>query len=159
MKASARAAWSPAARESWRAWSTRCWYFSSWADWYSSDGLVVASCGRWAAIASMSPVSATTVVYCFRESSRVMIPLLGSLPGRPTNLVLGRLHDGPDREPELLHELLERGGRPERPHPDAVPRIADVLAPAERRGLLQRHAGPDRRRQHGVPILRRLLVE
>src|SRR6266542_6554278 len=43
------------------------------------DGLVVASCGRYSAMASKSPVSATTVVERFRESRRFMVsPLVES---------------------------------------------------------------------------------
>ena len=42
--------------------STRCWYCGCWAAFRSSDGFVVASWGRCSAMASMSPVSATTVV-------------------------------------------------------------------------------------------------
>ena len=42
--------------------STRSWYSGFWAACKSKEGLVVASCGLCSAMASMSPVSATTVV-------------------------------------------------------------------------------------------------
>ena len=42
--------------------STSGRYCDACAAFSSSDGLVVASCGRWTRMASMSPVSATTTV-------------------------------------------------------------------------------------------------
>src|SRR5215472_1923813 len=54
--------------------------------------MVVASCGRCRAIASISPVSATTVVYFYIDSSKVMV-ISGSTthgdpdPGKRTDML------------------------------------------------------------------------
>ena len=70
MKASVRrASGRPRRSESASAASTSGRYCGCCAAFSSSDGLVVASCGVNCRMASMSPVSATTVVTRFRESS------------------------------------------------------------------------------------------
>src|SRR5688572_31983967 len=73
MKASERFDPATAARSaSASAASTSARYCGCCAAFNSSDGLVVASCGVNCRIDSMSPVSATTVVNFFKESSRDM---------------------------------------------------------------------------------------
>src|SRR5262249_31126946 len=79
MNATLRAARSPPARTAKpSASSTRSRYRGSSAACSRSEGLVVASCGRCSAMASMSPVSATTAVQRFRDSTRFIgSPLVG----------------------------------------------------------------------------------
>src|SRR5271166_4584381 len=63
----------PRSEASSAASSTRRRYFGICAAWYRREGLVVASWGRCRAMASISPVSATTVVYLFRDSNNVIV--------------------------------------------------------------------------------------
>src|SRR5262245_33640693 len=72
---------------------------------------------------------------------------------RPAHLLARRGRHLLRREAELLLQLLERRRRPERLHAEARPRRADVLRPAERRGLLHRHPRRHLRRQHLLAIL------
>src|SRR5215469_7158118 len=68
------------------------------------DGLVVASCGRWRWMASISPVSATTVVYCFNDSSNVIaFSCLGRrAPKNPLSLIACNLPFGNVRQQSTM---------------------------------------------------------
>ena len=79
-------------------------------------------------------------------------------PGGPGHLLPGRGDDVLRREAELLLQLLQRRRRAEGLHADPCPVAADVALPAERRGLLDRHARRHRRRQHAVAVLLVLLA-
>src|ERR1700749_5031431 len=92
--------------------STRCLYFGICEALSRRDGFVVASCGLYLTRASMSPLSATTVVTFFNESSSVIVSVLpfrvGSCPSRSRRASrCSRLCVGGGRR-FRCHELGER---------------------------------------------------
>src|SRR5262249_37640295 len=74
-------------------------------------------------------------------------------------LLAAHLSHGLGGESELLLNVLERRRGAERVHPHHGPVLADESLPAERRCLLDRHPRLDRRRQHLLAVVLRLLVE
>src|SRR5919197_1278430 len=110
MNATLQAAWLPPARRAkFSASSTRSRYRGSSAACSRREGLVVASCGRCSAIASMSPVSATTVVERFNDSRRFMaLPRVGSNPGKPQlSGVAGSAGPGPAVGRQVLQKQAD----------------------------------------------------
>src|SRR5579871_3196118 len=67
--------------------------------------------------------------------------------------------DGVRLEPELVLQFFQRRRGAERFHADDVASRACIPLPAQDGGLLNGHAGGHGRRQHGVAIIHRLLVE